>query len=250
MTREKIVIANWKMHKDRSQAIEFVRELQPLVKSSLSKVYIAAPFTCIATAAKAAEKTNIVIGAQNMHDQHEGAFTGEISSWMLKELGAEFVLIGHSERRHVFHENNAFINAKVIRALKDDLVPVLCVGETLEERKEGLVDRVLRSQVHEGLKSVPKAESDKIIVAYEPVWAIGTGQVATPEIAQEAHEICRHVLAELFSTQHAQRMPILYGGSVKPSNIESLMDQIDVDGALVGGASLDPHSFAQIVNQG
>lgn len=250
MSREKVVIANWKMHKDRPQAIEYIRVLAPLVKSSLSKIYIAAPYTCIATAAKAAEKTNIVIGAQNMSDQHEGAFTGEVSSWMLQEVGAEFVIIGHSERRHIFHEQDALINAKVIRALKDDIIPVLCVGETLEERKEGRVNQVLQAQVHEGLKGIPKGESNKILLAYEPVWAIGTGQVATPEIAQEAHEICRHALAELFSNQHASQMPILYGGSVKPTNIESLMEQSDVDGALVGGASLDPHSFAKIVNQG
>lgn len=248
MTREKIIIANWKMHKDRPQAIDFVRNLIPLVQSSLSKVYIAAPFTCIASSAKAAEKTNIVIGAQNMHAEHEGAFTGEVSSWMLREVGAEFVILGHSERRHVFGEKDELINAKVTRALQDDLIPVLCIGETLNERKDGAVDRVLQQQIHQGLKGIPKAESNQIIIAYEPVWAIGTGQVATPEIAQEAHEVCRKALAELFSTQHAQQMPILYGGSVKPSNISDLMDQKDVDGALVGGASLEFESFAQIVN--
>lgn len=249
MSREKIIIANWKMHKDRPQAIDYIESLAPLVKSSLSKVYVATPYTCLATAAKAAEKTNIVIGAQNMHPEHQGAFTGEISSWMLKEIGAEFVLLGHSERRQYFGETDQFINAKVVRALKDDLVPVFCVGETLEQRKDGLMERVLKEQIHEGLKGIPKAESNQIIVAYEPVWAIGTGQVATPEMAQEAHEICRKALAELFSTQHAQKMPILYGGSVKPENIESLMDRSDVDGALVGGASLEPETFAQIVNQ-
>lgn len=247
MAKQKVIIGNWKMYKTGSQATEFIRTLKSLVEGAKSKVGLAVPFTAILPAAKEAEGSNILIGAQNMNDATEGAFTGEIASSMLKDAGAKFVILGHSERRQIFQESNAFIRTKVDKALEEDIVPILCVGETLTEREEGH-EEVLREQILQCLENVSKKDSDKIILAYEPVWAIGTGKTATPKIAQETHQFCRECLIELFGKMKAQKVPILYGGSVKPDNAANLMKQKDVNGALVGGASLNPKSFSEIVN--
>lgn len=247
MTRKTIIAGNWKMYKTGSQAVEYVNELAPLVASSNPEVFLAVPFTGIHQSAEASDKTHIRIGAQNMFYEEEGAFTGEVSALMLKDAGAEFVIIGHSERRQYFNEDDSVINKKVLHAMKNDLLVILCVGESLAQMEAGKTDEILYRQLTEGLKGVPKDFTD-FIIAYEPVWAIGTGVSATPEIAQKNHNFCRSVLAERFSKNHAEKIPILYGGSVKPENIKELMKQQDVDGALVGGASLKPESFEKIVN--
>ncbi|MGD2169688.1 MAG: triose-phosphate isomerase [Chlamydiota bacterium] len=247
MSRQSYIIGNWKMYKTGSEAVQFITELAPLVASSNPHVYLAVPFSSIYQAAMAAEKHHIVIGAQNIHDEKEGAFTGEVSALMLKDAGAEFVIIGHSERRKIFKEDDSFINRKVLQAMKNDLKVILCVGETLEERKQHKTEEVLSKQLEKGLKGVPKDYTD-FIIAYEPVWAIGTGIAATPEIAQEVHSFLRVILSEQFSKNNAAKIPILYGGSVKPENISTLMEQSDIDGALVGGASLNVESFNKIVN--
>jgi len=247
MARELIVIGNWKMYKTAHEAAAYVEELLPLIEGCEPEVCLAVPFTSIATAAKAAKGTAVKVGAQNMNDAREGAFTGEIAALMLKEAGAEFVLLGHSERRHGFGETSEFVQRKVVRALQDDLMPVLCVGETAAERDEGRMEEVLREQIEVGLEGVPKEESAKIVLAYEPVWAIGTGKSATPKMAQEAHAFCRKVLGDVFGKRKAGSVPVLYGGSVKAENVGELVSQKDVDGVLVGGASLDAETLAKII---
>lgn len=246
MAIQPIIIGNWKMYKTAAQAVEFIRALKPLLQGS-AEVWLAVPFTAIHAAVKEAEGSCIVIGAQNMNEAKEGAFTGEIAGLMLKEAGAKFVLLGHSERRQHFHESNDRIAAKVKRALLDEITPVLCVGETEGERESGF-EEILKEQILKGFQHVDKDDAKKVILAYEPVWAIGTGKTATPEIAEEAHQFCRSVLAEHFGKRASGSIPLLYGGSVKPDNISSLMKEKDINGALVGGASLDPKTFSQIVN--
>jgi triosephosphate isomerase (TIM) len=247
MARKTIIAGNWKMYKTGSEAVEYINEIAPLVSSSNPEVLIAVPFTGIYQAAIASSKKHIRIGAQNMFYEEEGAFTGEVSALMLKDAGAEFVIIGHSERRQFFLEDDSIINKKVLHAMKNDLLVILCIGETLDQKKANKTEDVLRAQLLNGLKSVPKDFTD-FVIAYEPVWAIGTGVSATSEIAQKNHRFCRSVLAEQFSKNHAEKIPILYGGSVKGDNIKNLMEQKDIDGALVGGASLKPSSFEKIVN--
>ena len=189
-----------------------------------------------------------MIGAQNIHDQIEGAFTGEVSARMIKECGARFCIIGHSERREYFQESNLLINRKVKRALKEKIMPILCIGETLQEREGGLVEATLKTQLEECLMSLTEEEVKQIVIAYEPVWAIGTGKTATKDEAQDVHAFIRNYMKDSMGRTVADDLPILYGGSVKPENISSLMVEPDIDGALVGGASLDVTSFAQIVN--
>lgn len=227
--KKKLVIGNWKMYKTAHEAAECVHALAQF------PVWLAVPFTALSAAAIAAKKTKIQIGAQNLHEAREGAFTGEISAGMLKEVGASFVLIGHSERRTLFGETDERVHKKVFRALEEGLTPVLCVGETLQERQAGKEASVLQAQLETALKGV---DLDRIVVAYEPVWAIGTGQSATAEMAQEAHAVCRALLGK--------NTPLLYGGSVNIENVEAFVAQPDIDGVLVGGASLDPKIFAQI----
>lgn len=234
MAKHVLVIGNWKMYKTAHEAVQYVRALAPLVHG---EVFLAVPFTAIHAAAEAARGTKIRIGAQNLHEAAEGAFTGEVSGMMLKEAGASFVLIGHSERRTLFGETDEMVHRKLLRALQDDLIPVLCVGETLEEREAGQTEKVLKRQLKVALKGVV----GKLIVAYEPVWAIGTGQSATPEMAAAAHAICRSCLDA--ST------PVLYGGSVKPENVAQLVAHKEIDGVLVGGASLSAQTFAQIAKK-
>ena len=234
------------MYKTSREATDYIEELLPLVKDASASIYLSVPYTSIAPSSAFAKNTNVVIGAQNMNDVREGAFTGEIASLMLKEAGAEFVILGHSERRQIFGETDALIQRKVTRALSDDIQPILCVGETLEERDSGRMEEVLETQIRSALDGIPKEEVSKVILAYEPVWAIGTGLAATAEMAEEAHSFCRKVLHKLYGKKVSSYLSIVYGGSVKAENTAELIGQENVDGVLVGGASLDPKTFAKI----
>lgn len=250
MARDQIIVGNWKMYKTALEASTYLEDLIPLVEGSKAKLFLAVPYTSIAATAKAAGDTNILIGAQNMNDASEGAFTGEIAALMLKEAGAQFVLLGHSERRNLFGETDEFIQRKVVRALQNDLIPILCIGETLHERESNETKDALQKQIQACLETISKEDAAKLILAYEPVWAIGTGKTATPEIAQEVHAFCRDTLSELFGKEVSDRIPIIYGGSVNTRNVSQLIAQADIDGVLVGGASLDPETLAQIANAG
>lgn len=248
MAKKFYVVGNWKMYKTAREATDYIEELIPKVETSHVNIYLAVPFTSITSAAHYSKETNIVIGAQNMNDAREGAFTGEIAGLMLKEAGASFVLLGHSERRHIFAESNAFIHKKVLRALQDDIQPILCIGETSRERDAGKMEEVLEEQLTSALEGVPKEEAKNLLIAYEPVWAIGTGKTATPKMIQEVHSLIRAGLEKLFGKRAGKGIPILYGGSVKPDNVSDIGAEEDVDGVLVGGASLDPATFAEIVH--
>ncbi len=243
MARECVIVGNWKMYKTIDESVGFVHALSKNLSDTAPAVYLAVPFTAIKPVAEAAGKHPIVVGAQNMNDASEGAFTGEIAARMLTNAGAKFVLLGHSERRQLFGETNALVNKKVRRALDEGLEPIVCVGETGPERESGQTDAVLRKQIEESLAGIKEG----VIVAYEPVWAIGTGKTATPEIAQEAHEKVRALIGEVCGATFAAKCTLLYGGSVKPDNAAALLAQHDIDGVLVGGASLDANSFAEIV---
>lgn len=247
MSKKRIVVGNWKMYKTAGEASEYIDALAPLIEKAKSEVFLAVPYTAIASAARHAKGAGIAIGAQNMNDAREGAFTGEIAALMLKEAGASFVLLGHSERRHVFKEGLDFIHRKVLRALQEDLQPILCVGETLEEREAGRTEEVLKEQIFSALDKVSPEESEKLMLAYEPVWAIGTGKAATPKMVQEAHAFCRSCLEELFGKRKGASIPLLYGGSVKSDSVQALVAQKAVDGVLVGGASLSVDVFAEII---
>lgn len=249
MAKLPYVIGNWKMYKNAREASDYIEALVPLIENCQANLFLAVPYTSIASAAAAAKNTKIVVGAQNMNDAREGAFTGEIASLMLKEAGAAFAILGHSERRTLFNETNETIHKKVVRALQDDLRPVLCIGETLQEREAGKTEEVLKEQLLSAIQGVPKEDAEKMIVAYEPIWAIGTGKTATPDIAQEVHAYIRSLLDELFGKRASNKIPILYGGSVKPDRAFLLMQEADIDGVLVGGASLDPKTFAAIAMQ-
>jgi len=242
-----IIAGNWKMHKTIAEAVVFVKELLPLIQEATAKVYLAVPFTCLQAVAVASEAA-ITVGAQNIHEEQMGAFTGEVSAKMVKEAGARFVIMGHSERRRLFHESDETINQKIHSAYREGLQPLLCIGETHEERDRGESHAVLKRQLALGLKDVIPQQAESLILAYEPVWAIGTKEAATPAIIDEAHGACRQVLQELFGAPLAHRIPILYGGSVTAENGKTLIDDAEIDGVLVGGASLSVKSFSQIVN--
>ena len=251
--RKKLIAGNWKMHKTVPEAQTLARQLADRLSDvNFADVAICPPFVDLypVSLILREKESKIILGAQNMHPEPKGAFTGEISAEMLLSAGAKMVILGHSERRHIFGETDGFINAKVRRALEVGLLPILCIGETLEQRKAGKTNDVLREQITKSLAGVQIDDPHKIIIAYEPVWAIGTGVNATPEQAQEAHTFVRGLLAQLWGEQVAQEVRILYGGSVKPANAQSLLSQPDVDGALVGGASLDADSFEGIIRSG
>ena len=248
MNRIPCIIGNWKMYKTAAEARLFISALSGEILITERRVFLSVPFTAIDAAADASTGTNIAIGAQNMHDHMEGAFTGEISARMLKASGATFVILGHSERRHYFKETNLFIHNKLIRSLHEGLTPILCIGELLHERENGTYEKVLKLHLEECLKDLSLSQASQMIIAYEPLWAVGTGKAATPDIAQEVHCFIRNWLEERFNRETAERICLVYGGSVRPDNIEALMQQTDVDGVLVGGASLDAKLFAQIVN--
>jgi triosephosphate isomerase len=247
MSRTPFIAGNWKMYKTIAEAEQFIAGLLPRVSSVEGvEVAICVPFVALAAMADSARGSRVQVFAQNMHDAPEGAFTGEVSAPMLLEIDVAGVVLGHSERRELFGETDRALQLKVPVALEAGLTPILCVGETEEERERGDTERKLRHQVHEGLEKVPVERLSDVILAYEPIWAIGTGRVATSEQAQEAVAFVR-ALVEGFDKQAGAQVRILYGGSLKPDNAEELLGLPDVDGALAGGASLDPVSFARIV---
>lgn len=248
MNRIPLIAGNWKMHKTTAQARAFIAALIKEIAATERRVFLAVPFTAIEGAAEAALGSRIWIGAQNMHDQIDGAFTGEVSAGMIKESGAKFVIIGHSERRQYFIETDSFIHRKLIRALQEGLIPILCIGEMPHERESGDQEKILKLQLEEAFQGLNQHQAVEVIIAYEPIWAIGTGKTATPQIAQSMHRFIRSWLESRFSLDVSERVCLLYGGSVKPDNIAALMQQTDIDGVLVGGASLDVKSFSQIVN--
>jgi len=240
---------NWKMYKTPADTRLFFEKFRPLVaEANHCDIAICPPFTNLAAAVESAAGTRISIGAQNVYWVKEGAFTGEVSASMLKAAGCEWVIIGHSERRQYFAETDNTVLKRTVAALDAGLRPIVCVGERLEEREAGATERVLETQFNGGLAPLTETQLAGITIAYEPVWAIGTGKVATPEIAAAAHRYLRSLAAGRFGADAASRLRILYGGSVKPDNVKGLMAQPDIDGALVGGASLDPVSFGLIVN--
>jgi triosephosphate isomerase len=247
--RKKIVAANWKMNMTQGEATSFVSTfLLEIGESRDVEVVIVPPFTAVAAVNAGLEHAqHIKVGAQNMHWERSGAFTGEISPAMLRDLFVRYVVLGHSERRTLFGETDEIVNRKVRAAHEAMLRPILCVGESLDQRERGDVEKVLSTQLRGSLAGLQPKELQEMVVAYEPVWAIGTGKTATAEQAQEAHAFIRGVLREISDDTTAEKIRIQYGGSVKPDNARTLMSQPDIDGALVGGASLDPRSFAQIV---
>jgi len=240
--------ANWKMNKNPAETVAYLREFLPMVAGhERDEIVVCPPYTSVANAVEAARGSNVAVGVQNVHWKTDGAFTGEISAPMLLSLGVTHVIVGHSERRQYFGETDDTVNLRLKAALEAGLIPICCVGEVLEEREAGLTDDVLRRQCVRAFHAISAKKAAKMIVAYEPVWAIGTGKTATPEIAAEAHSVIRREAAEVFGEEFAGQLRILYGGSVKPDNAATLMVQEEIDGALVGGASLDPKSFAAIV---
>jgi len=249
--RKTIIAGNWKMFKTTTEAIELANGLQrELYKlEETVDILLCPPFTALSEVSEVITGSNIKLGAQNVYWKDEGAFTGEISPLMLKDLGCAFVIIGHSERRQFFGETNESVNNKAKAALGHGLTPIICVGETLQEREAGSTFKVLEDHVQNGLKGIEESAAAAMVIAYEPVWAIGTGKTATSQQAQEAHEYIRGLLAKMYGQEAAAQVRIQYGGSVKPENISELMAQPDVDGALVGGASLKVETFAQIVKK-
>jgi triosephosphate isomerase len=249
MTQRPIIVAgNWKMYKTIEESIEFVQKLELAIKESARQVYLAVPFTAIKPVAEAAAGTKIIVGAQNMNDAREGAFTGEIAARMLVDAGAKFVILGHSERRKLFGETSEFINKKVKRAFIEGLQSIVCIGETWEERESGKTEKILEEQFGQTLSEISEDESERLILAYEPVWAIGTGRTATPLQAEQMHQFCRDLLSKKWGTATAEKIVILYGGSVRPENVAELIEQPNIDGVLVGGASLSVESFSEMVN--
>jgi triosephosphate isomerase len=248
MERKPLLAGNWKMHTTVQEAEQLAAAVvQAFHKVTGRDVMIAPPFTALVGVSTVLANTGVMLGAQNVHWEEQGAFTGEISAPMLKELGCSMAIIGHSERRDVFGETDYMINKRVIGALHSGLIPVFCIGETLRQREAGNTLKVLEDQVRAGLAGVELADGDQLVVAYEPVWAIGTGKTATEEQAQEAHVFIRGLLEELYEKNIAAQIRILYGGSVKPDNIDILMQQDDIDGALVGGAALKAEMFERII---
>ena len=244
------IAANWKMYKTVHEAVVFVKEFRSMVKDLDDvEIVVAPPFTAIHAVAEAARNSNVGVAAQDVYWEREGAFTGEVSGSMLKEAGAEYVIIGHSERRRLFHETDESVNRKLGAALSARLVPIVCIGETLEERESSQTLSVLDRQIRAGLDGLTGEQVASLVLAYEPVWAIGTGRNATPAQAAEAHGHIRNRLRQWFGGDAADQCHVIYGGSVKPDNIHELVVNADVDGALVGGASLDVRGFFDIVSR-
>ena len=245
--RKPIIAGNWKMNKTIAEAVEFVNDIKGKLNDADVDVVICAPFTLLKDLKEVTKGSNIKIGAQNMHFAENGAFTGEISSTMLKELSIDYVIIGHSERRQYFNETNETCNKKVLKALEVGIDPILCCGETLEERETDKTKDVVKTQVISGLANVKAEDLSKVVIAYEPIWAIGTGKTATAKQANDVISYIREVIASLYG-ELANQVRIQYGGSVKPSNVVEIMGQSDIDGALVGGASLKPSDYISLVN--
>ncbi|MDI1335002.1 MAG: triose-phosphate isomerase [Lacunisphaera sp.] len=248
MIRKKVIAGNWKMNKTATDGVTLAKDIAAEIgRETGVDVVLCPPFTALASVAHALEGQSIKLGAQNMHPEKNGAFTGEVSAEMLRTLYVTHVILGHSERRTYFAETDAFINKKVLSALANQLKPILCVGETLAEREAGATLAVVQRHVEGGLAGVTKEQITTVIIAYEPVWAIGTGKVATTEQAQEVHAYIRDLLTKLYGAALAQKVRILYGGSMKPANAPELLAQKDIDGGLIGGASLEARSFIELV---
>ena len=248
--RTPIIAGNWKMYKTVADTVKYVKELRGIVKDVADvEIVIAPPFTAVHAAAEAARNSNVIVAAQDLHWEREGAFTGEVSAQMVREAGAEYVIIGHSERRTLFGETDTAVNQKTVAAFAAGLTPIVCIGETLDQRDRHETLDVLDRQIKQGLDGLTGAQPELLVIAYEPVWAIGTGRTATPEQAGEAHTHIRGRLRQWFGTGAAEKCHIIYGGSVKPENARDLVGQPDVDGALVGGASLDIRAFFEIVSK-
>lgn len=246
--RKPIIAGNWKMYKTIDEAVTMVEELQGLVAGVTEvEAVVCPPYIALDAVIKAVKGTDIAVGAQNMHWEEQGAFTGEVSPVMLKEAGCKYVIIGHSERREYFAETDEGVNKKVKSAFAHGLLPIVCVGEKLAEREQGITEQVVKSQVEKGLAGLEESQVSKLVVAYEPVWAIGTGKTASDEDAQQVIGYIRKIIAGIYGSKLAEQVRLQYGGSVKPDNIAGLMKQKDIDGALVGGASLEAKSFSALV---
>lgn len=246
--RKAIIAGNWKMNKTPAEAVELINALKPLVKDAKCDVVVCPSFVCLAAASEAVKGSNIHLGAQNVHWAKSGAFTGEVSADMLKELGVEYVIIGHSERRQYFGETDETVNKRAAFALENGLIPIICVGETLEQREEGIALSLVADQTRKALEGFTAQQVAGIVIAYEPVWAIGTGKTATKEDANEVIAHIRKTVAEKFGEDAAQKIRIQYGGSMKPANAAELMAMSDIDGGLIGGASLKAEEFSKVVN--
>ena len=250
MERKVVIAGNWKMNKDAAAGRELVESLKPLVAGFTdADVVVCPPFTTLGAVVAAAAGSNIKVGAQNVHWAESGAYTGEISAEMLVSAGVEYVIIGHSERRQYFGETDATVNSRLKAALKAGLKPIVCVGETLAEREGGKTSDVIGRQLREGLAGLTAADMANVIIAYEPVWAIGTGKTATPIIAEETHKFIRETVGALFGSATASALRIQYGGSMKPENARELVAQADIDGGLIGGAALKADSFAKLISE-
>jgi len=246
--RKKLIAANWKMYKAPEQTTAFFNEFLPMVADhTRDEIVVCPPFVDLHAAVEAAAGSNVAIGAQNVHWEKEGAFTGEISVGMLSAVGVTHVIIGHSERRQYFNETDDTVNHKLKTALENGFTPIVCIGEVLEEREAGLTEDVLRRQCTRAFHGISARKAAKLTIAYEPVWAIGTGKTATCEMCTDAHLVIRHEAEKAFGKGFSEELRILYGGSVKPDNASSLLSEEEIDGALVGGASLEPASFTRIV---
>jgi len=246
--RQPVIVGNWKMHKTIRESIHFVEQLKPLIQSASCDIIVSPPFTSLSAASKATLDTQIKIGAQDLYWENSGAFTGEISPQMALEAGCRYVILGHSERRIIFGETSQSVSKKAAAAIAAGLIPIICLGEKEKERQSGKTHDVIGMQFRQSLASLTPEIVSHIILAYEPVWAIGTGMTATPQIAQEVHSYLRQMTIEMFNRSASDNVRLLYGGSVKPENISSLMVEKDIDGVLVGGASLKVESFAKIIN--
>ena len=248
--RKHFIAGNWKMNMTPTEGAAFAKELEAALKGSDRKVLVAPPFVTIPAVMDVLKGSNVLVGAQNMSNHKSGAHTGEVSVLMLKDLGVKHVILGHSERRAIYGESDEFINEKVLLAIEEGMEVILCIGETLEEREEGRLQEVLTTQVTKGLQGVSAEQMQQIVIAYEPVWAIGTGKTATPEDADSAHAFVRSLIENLYTEGVAEELIIQYGGSVKADNAKALMSKEHIDGALVGGASLSVEQFLPIVNFG
>lgn len=246
--RTPIIAGNWKMHYTVDEAVKVVEELKGLVKDAKAEVVVCPTFVCLDAVKKAVAGTNIKVGAQNMHFQEKGAFTGEIAPGMLEAMGIDYVVLGHSERRAYFNETDEDIKKKIAAAFAHNITPIVCYGESLEEREAGTTNSVIEAQIKVSLAGLSNEEASKVVIAYEPIWAIGTGKTATSEQANETIAAIRGMVAEMYGQEVADKVRIQYGGSVKPGTIKEQMSMSDIDGALVGGASLIASDFSQIVN--
>jgi len=243
-----LIAGNWKMYKTQGEAADLVHALLPAIaQTAYCEVAVCPPFPSLSIIANLVKGTNLALGAQNCHPEKEGAYTGEVSPSMLKDIGCKYCIVGHSERRKYFQETDEFINKKIKKLHEYKIIPIFCVGETLEERESGQLKQVVERQIRKGLEAVPEDQMQVTVIAYEPVWAIGTGKTASPGQAEEMHAFIRGLLENIYSGNLAQSVRIQYGGSVKPDNVKELMAQPDIDGALVGGASLKPDQFIPII---